>query len=78
MAEDHERKNAEALADRSAAIMILDRDARLELGAEIVALLQSPERRKVLSKNVAAMALRGSAEKIVEQAMNLINDGKKL
>ncbi len=77
VAEDHQRKNAEALADRSAAIMILDRDARLELGAEIVALLQSPERRKVLSKNVAAMALRCSAEKIVEQAMNLINDGKK-
>ena len=41
VAEDHQRKNAEALANRDAAIMILDADAREKLPKEAAELLRA-------------------------------------
>lgn len=74
VAEDHQRKNAEALAVKGAAVMILDADCRERLADEVVALLNSPGRRKTLADNVARMALKGSADKIAAEAMKLINN----
>ena len=44
VAEDHQRKNAQALADRNAAVMILDRDAVANLAGEVTRLLAAPTR----------------------------------
>lgn len=66
VAEDHQRKNAQALVDCDAAAMILDCDARRDLGREVVDMLGDPERRDRYSKNVARMALRDSDERIVD------------
>lgn len=73
VAEDHQRKNALALANRDAAIMILDADARQQLGQAITSLLTSPERRKTLSDNILKMALTDADQKIVDKVAELIN-----
>lgn len=73
VAEDHQRKNAEALAVKDAAVMILDADCRERLAAEVTSLLRSPQRRQSLADNVARMALKGSADKIAAEALKLIS-----
>lgn len=73
VAEDHQRHNAEALADRGAAVMILDADAPSRLPAEIGRLLDSPDERGRLAEAAAAMAITGSAARIVDRLFELIN-----
>ena len=76
VAEDHQRKNALALADREAAVMILDADAREQLADTVTGLLADDSRRARLAANVADMALRDSDEKIVDQVYNLLDNQK--
>ena len=76
VAEDHQRKNAQALADRDAAVMILDADAREQLPATVTGLLADDGRRARLAVNVAEMALRDSDEEIVDQVYNLLDNQK--
>ena len=66
VAEDHQRKNALALADRDAAVMVLDADAPTQLATVVAELLADAPRRELLARNVAAMALRESDERIVD------------
>ena len=66
VAEDHQRKNALALADRDAAVMVLDADAPAQLATVVAELLADAPRREFLARNVAAMALRESDERIVD------------
>ena len=72
VAEDHQRKNALALADRDAALMILDADAAAKLPEAIVSLSDDKEARDRLSRNILDMALPDSNEKIVDAALELI------
>ena len=67
VAEDHQRKNALALAERDAAVMILDAEAVAKLPAAVTELISDPDRRATLAANVAAMALKDSDEKIVDR-----------
>lgn len=67
VAEDHQRHNAEALADRGAAVMILDRDAVAQLPATLAHLLDAPEEREQLKTNILKMALADADEHIVNQ-----------
>lgn len=66
VAEDHQRKNAQALADRDAAVMILDADATASLADTVTGLLAAPDRLAALRKNVKAMALEHADERIVD------------
>lgn len=72
VAEDHQRKNALALADRDAAVMILDADAAAKLPEAIVRLSDDRGARDRLSRNILAMALPDSDEKIVDAVLELI------
>ena len=67
VAEDHQRKNAQALADRDAALMILDADARAQLPGALESLMADDARRQTLAGNAAKMALRQADEKIVDE-----------
>ncbi len=71
VAEDHQRHNAEALANRDAAVMILDADAREKLASTVADLMADPERREKLGKNAAAMALKGSDDRIVDYLLEI-------
>lgn len=66
VAEDHQRHNAEALASRGAADMVLDADAAAHLWKEIDTLVCNPDALALMSQNIRAMALPGSDGKIVD------------
>lgn len=71
VAEDHQRKNAEALTRRGAAVMVLDADARAKLADEVVRLLADEEARAGIASNVSAMALPGADEIIARKAHDI-------
>ena len=72
VAEDHQRKNAEALSVRYAAVMILDKDCREKLGEVVTELLREPSRRDALAANVRAMASEGADEAIVDEIRGMV------
>lgn len=72
VAEDHQRKNAMALVEADAAVMVEDKDAHDKLADTVVALLSDPGRRDEMSKHIKAMALENSASKIVDQIEHII------
>lgn len=69
VAEDHQRKNAQALVNHQAAEMVLDAEAPARLTAEAIALVKQPQRLKAMSEAISAMALRDSADKIVDEIL---------
>ena len=73
VAEDHQRHNAEALSTRGAAVMVLDADAAASLWPEIERLASDKDALAGLGANIAAMALRESDEKIVDQIDRIVN-----
>ena len=72
VAEDHQRKNAEALSSRDAAIMIMDKDCREQLGEKVVELLRDKELRDTLSRNVRKMAMENSDDRIVDEILKIV------
>lgn len=71
VAEDHQRHNAEALASRGAAVMILDKDAVTQLSDTLVRLIDDNHARAALSEKISAMAMRDADEKIVDKIIQL-------
>ena len=72
VAEDHQTRNAEALANKDAAIMISDAEAPAKLFETALALVDNDEQMKSLSKNIAKLAQHDSAKRIVEEINNVI------
>lgn len=73
VAEDHQRKNAEALSSRGAAVTVLDADAVATLAAEVTRLLADPKARAAIASKVKAMALPGADEKIARKVAEIAN-----
>ncbi|MBI9055560.1 MAG: undecaprenyldiphospho-muramoylpentapeptide beta-N-acetylglucosaminyltransferase [Bacteroidales bacterium] len=71
VAEDHQTKNAMALSNKNAAIMIKDIEAREKLIDAALGLLNNQEQLKSLSENIKGMALRDSAKIIAEEVLKL-------
>jgi UDP-N-acetylglucosamine--N-acetylmuramyl-(pentapeptide) pyrophosphoryl-undecaprenol N-acetylglucosamine transferase len=73
VAEDHQTKNAKAMADKSAAIVIPDNEAKEKLVIEALILLYQDSKLKKMSENIHAMARPDATEKIVDEVIKLIN-----
>ena len=58
VAEDHQTKNAMALAEKDAAIVISDGTAETTLVKEAIKLVSDIQKKKILSDNIAKMAER--------------------
>ncbi|MDE6378808.1 MAG: UDP-N-acetylglucosamine--N-acetylmuramyl-(pentapeptide) pyrophosphoryl-undecaprenol N-acetylglucosamine transferase, partial [Duncaniella sp.] len=71
VAEDHQRHNAEALANRGAAVMILDRDAVEQLPDALRRLLANREMREKLSKEILTMARPDADDEIVDRILEI-------
>ena len=71
VAEDHQTKNAMALVNKNAAIMIKDTEAREKLIDSALDLIQNKEQIKILSENIKGMALRDSAKIIAKEVLKL-------
>ena len=76
VAEDHQRKNAMALVERDAAVMVPDSEARERLVDEALELMADSSRRNLLAANAARMALRESDTRIVDTIYRIIEEKK--
>lgn len=73
VAEDHQTKNALALADRNAAVMVRDADSEAQLGDCMLKVVKDDNQLKMLSDNVLKMALHNADEHIVDKVMEIID-----
>lgn len=71
VAEDHQTRNAKALSDNDAAVLITDTQAVKTLAAEAIKLVSDIRRRKKLSDNILMMADRDADIKIAEEVLKL-------
>ncbi|GAB6119798.1 undecaprenyldiphospho-muramoylpentapeptide beta-N-acetylglucosaminyltransferase [Dysgonomonas termitidis] len=72
VSEDHQTKNAMALADKNAAILIRDDEAIEKLVPEALNIIQDKEKLEVLSANIRKMAQPDSANRIVDEVIKLV------
>ena len=73
VAEDHQTKNAMALVNKKAAILIKDTDAVEQLGSEVVKLFKDDAYQLELSKNIAQLGNRKAADAIRKEIVELSN-----
>lgn len=73
VAEDHQTKNALALVEKDAAVMVLDKEAKTKLVDEALKLLFDEQRAKKLSENIATLAKPHATEDIVNEIEKLLN-----
>jgi UDP-N-acetylglucosamine--N-acetylmuramyl-(pentapeptide) pyrophosphoryl-undecaprenol N-acetylglucosamine transferase len=71
-ADDHQRKNAEVLAEAGAAVMLLQRDATPEaMEKTLVELLLDPEKRERMAAAARGLARPGALERIAGLILRL-------
>ncbi len=74
VAEDHQTKNARALSDKGAALLVTDAEARQKLVDEIISLIGDKTRLQQMSTEIKKLALPESDEKIVDEIVNIIHN----
>ncbi len=73
VAEDHQTKNARALADKKAAFLVNEKEMKVYLFEHLELLLKDEEQSEKLSKNISRMALPKATETIVKEIKKLIS-----
>jgi len=73
VAEDHQTKNAQALVDNDAAILIKEKDLDSDFESVFIALFESENKQKELGVNFKKMALPKATEHIVDEIEKLLN-----
>jgi UDP-N-acetylglucosamine--N-acetylmuramyl-(pentapeptide) pyrophosphoryl-undecaprenol N-acetylglucosamine transferase len=71
VAEDHQTKNARALVERSAALLVTDAQAQEKLVPLALALLQDPAQQQALSEAMKTMALPNATIEIVDACLKV-------
>ena len=77
VAEDHQTKNALALVNRGAAVMVTDADAVATLVPTMLDTVGKSDELASLSANVEKMALRDAAERIVDEVDKIISETRR-
>ncbi len=72
VAEDHQTKNALALVNRQAALMVRDTEAGKALVEQVIALVDDQKMTATLSENIGRMARPSATENIVKEIMTLV------
>lgn len=72
VAEDHQTKNAMALIEKNAAVLVHDKNAKEEMISTAIDLLNDENKKMELSKNIKKMAKPNAAEEIAKVILNLI------
>lgn len=73
VAEDHQTKNAMALVNKEAAVMLKDSEAEEKLLDVLRDLLKDDTRRETLQRNIGKLAIRDSDEAIAKEILKIIN-----
>lgn len=71
VAEDHQTKNARALSEKDAAVLISDDNAIQSLVDEVIRLISDKKKRDKLSENILKMADRDADIRIAEEVLKL-------
>ena len=74
VAEDHQTKNANALAERNAAMMIPDSQLKKMLVPEVVKLVSDKGRQEIFSRNISEMSEHDADIRIAEQVLKLAGE----
>lgn len=72
VAEDHQTKNALALSDRGAAVLVPDAEARGRLIDEALKLMGDKKQREEMSASISALAMRDSDELIADEIQKIL------
>jgi UDP-N-acetylglucosamine--N-acetylmuramyl-(pentapeptide) pyrophosphoryl-undecaprenol N-acetylglucosamine transferase len=74
VAEDHQTKNAKALTDKDAAIMVPDKEADMRLVDEALKLMFNKHRGEILMDNIAKLAKPDATIEIVNEIEKLLHE----
>lgn len=74
VAEDHQTKNAKALTDKDAALMVPDKEADIRLVDEALKLMFNKHRGEVLMNNIAKLAKPNATIEIVNEIEKLLHE----
>ncbi|WP_150451794.1 undecaprenyldiphospho-muramoylpentapeptide beta-N-acetylglucosaminyltransferase [Arenibacter lacus] len=72
VAEDHQTKNAKAIADKDAAILIKEKDLESDFDAAFTQLVDSKEYRETLGRNIEKLAKPHATKEIVNEIEKLL------
>ena len=72
VAEDHQTKNAKAIVDKEAALMIKEEDLEVDFENIFSQLIQSPDNQKLLGANIKKLALENATNDIVQEVIKLL------
>jgi UDP-N-acetylglucosamine--N-acetylmuramyl-(pentapeptide) pyrophosphoryl-undecaprenol N-acetylglucosamine transferase len=76
VSEDHQTKNAMALVDKQAAILVKDIDAKSKLIDELLALIKDEQKQNDLINNISRFAIPDAAERIVDEVLAICGNVK--
>ena len=71
VAEDHQTKNALALVEHEAAVMVKDKDAPIKIVSEALNILNNEKLKQKLEKRIKALAQPDAANKIAREVLKL-------
>ncbi len=77
VAEDHQTKNARALSDVSAALLLPDNEVVNALWSQIEGVLDDEKKQAVLVNSIRKLALPNSTSEIVNICLKVINDASR-
>ncbi len=72
VAEDHQTKNAKAIVDEDAAILIQESDLVVDFENKFTQLMASPEKQQMLGINIKKLALIDATKQIVDEVEKLL------
>lgn len=73
VSEDHQTKNAMALVNQDAAVLVKDVEAEEKIGEQIITLFNEPDRLIKLSANIASFGRPNAAEAIANEVFKIMN-----
>lgn len=76
VAEDHQTKNAQAIAQHNAALLIKENELSERFVPEFSELISSPEKQKSLSEEIKKLALPNATQTIVNEIVTSIGNAK--
>jgi len=74
VAEDHQTKNAQSLASKSAAVLIPDHEAGEKMIPEALELIKNKERMGEMSRNIRGLAIEDSADRIAGEVIGIMKE----
>jgi UDP-N-acetylglucosamine--N-acetylmuramyl-(pentapeptide) pyrophosphoryl-undecaprenol N-acetylglucosamine transferase len=76
VAEDHQTKNAKAISEKNAALLIKENDLDSSFESEFSELIISEEKQKTLSENIKKLAKPNATKDIVEEIEKLLEKSR--